>query len=326
MSDAVTREELKKQLDEFHESLIKGSEPVKATYPKDPKDQGDDVKDPKKKEKEETFQVSKLKQALIDAQPRIVTDAMLPFAFVSRFAEMYEELHKELSSELLESWGLDTLGGAVEKFHENHEAKWAYFWTAIGGLLVPLLAASLVIVLRKAILDGFRKLQALVFSGQAYALNEDQTRIQRQPLQNIRDREAQGAAVVLTDPPDPARLNDLKQALGQINRRIINFNKAVGKMKSAAALKRLAGGVEAVTKATDAANPTEIEKLADAIGKIGDAQDKFNPRDLPKPRTLQATADAAKDLATATGTLRTKLNEFAASVRTLDDVIGTATG
>ncbi|MET9950344.1 hypothetical protein ABZ135_02185 [Streptomyces sp. NPDC006339] len=255
-------------------------------------------KDPKKQPKEEPFLVTKLKATLIDESPKIVTDAMLPFNFVKRFAEMYEELQKEQSSELLEAFGLDGVGAAVEKFHEDHENRWNYFWSALSGIVVPLIIGGLVIVFRRLILDGFRWLQSKMFKGDVYALNETQTRIQRQPLQNVKDRELQGAAVVLTDPPDAARLNELKQALGDINRRIINFNKAVTKFPSPRTMAKTAEGVSKINDAITASNAEKIDKVAQAINsfdptKVPDARklDKLNKAvDKSKPATIRELA------------------------------------
>ncbi|MFF8804371.1 hypothetical protein [Streptomyces omiyaensis] len=292
---AKTIEDLSSEIAALKEALLYDQTTVLAKY-----DTDHQVKDPDKQPKDEVFWVSKIKSSLIDERPRIVTDAMLPFDFVPRFAEMYEELQKEKSTELLEAFGLDGIASAVEKFHEGHEARREYLAVAIAGILVPMAIGALVIVFRKAILTGFRELQyRLAPDSKAFALNDGQTWFQRMTKDQIKTREDAAAGVTAGDPPNPEDLGPLKQALGDINRRIINFNKAVAQMKTKGQLERLAKGVEAVTKATDLAKPTEIETLAAAIDKLGDAQDKFNPRDVPKPRPLKAAADAAQSLADA---------------------------
>ncbi|MEU3750507.1 MULTISPECIES: hypothetical protein [Streptomyces] len=266
--------------------------------------------------------ISKFKASLIEAEPRVLTERHLPSNFITKFDEMHQELKKELSSELIEAAGLDGLGAAVEKFHENNEEKWSYLGLAIAGILAPLAIGGLVIVFSKWMLELFRMVQSWVLPGRrVVTLNERQDGFQRLTRQQIRTREDAALGVTQVEPRNPAELEPLKEALGQLNRRIINFNKAIGKMKSKAQLEKLAKGVQAVTKATDDAKPTDIETLATAIGKLGAAQDTFDPKKLPKARGLASAATEAERLAKAGDAVKQAFDELKAAASQAEAVI-----
>ncbi|MFD9243564.1 hypothetical protein ACFV0D_16820 [Streptomyces sp. NPDC059556] len=314
---AETIADLSREIAALKEALYNSStSSVTAKYDGDHQE-----KDESKKPQEKSYPVSELKKALIDSQPKIVTDAMLPFEFIKRFAEMYEELQKEKSSELLEAFGLDGLGAAVEKFHEDHESKWSYFWSAIAGLLVPLMAGALILTISAAMLKLQRAIQAKLFGGRVVARNDEGTGFGLQSRTHVNNRENAAAGAVLTNPPDTTAINNLKQALGEVNQRIKDFNTAVSKMKSASALNKLAEGVDKLTKATDAAKPTDIETLATAIGKLGTAQDTFAPKKLPKAQTLSAAATQAERLAKAGGEVKTAFDNLKAAAQAAERVI-----
>ncbi|MFF8836024.1 hypothetical protein [Streptomyces sp. NPDC015130] len=340
----VTNAELQRQLTELHDSLIKGTAKVTVTYAKDPMDQLPGAKNPdgskldeEKLEKPQTIEgISKLKEALIAEAPRVVTDAMLPFDFVKRFADMYEELQKEPVTEYLEAMGLDGFAAAVEKNYEENKGWKAWLYSAIAGLFIPMLGAVIAIMFLTNFKTFQRGLQKLLFNvllgwvpklgpylrDKIIAMEPDSRFPKLQRAEDVRNREGGNlAGVTLTNPPDPATFDALKRALGDINRRIINFNKAVAKMKSKAQLDKLAAGVEAVTKATDAAKPTDIETLATAIGKLGTAQDTFDPKKLPKARGLASAATEAERLAKAGDAVKKAFDELKAAASQAEAVI-----
>ncbi|AJF66768.1 hypothetical protein [Streptomyces vietnamensis] len=278
-------------------------------------------------------------------------DNLIVPEFKTKFEEMYQELHKELSSELLESWGLDTIGGAVEKFHEDHEHKWAYFWTAIGGILVPLLVASLAIVFRRLLLEGFRKLQ-IGLTGKAVVLNENQTRFERLTRDQLRDRENNAGGGIASIPQD-ANFDNLRTQLQQLNPELLKFNnrapaftQAFRKLpsdskatKAASAIKKIADaitgvdhsqmqpvaeGVNKINNAMRHADPKKVEKVAKATDKLKSAMLGFTPTKIPEGAKLEASARGMDSLTTATGTLRTKFNELRQTVRSLDQELGAA--
>ncbi|MGW8768237.1 hypothetical protein ACWGN5_37820 [Streptomyces sp. NPDC055815] len=289
-----------------------------------------------KKGKTETFKVSDLKAALISEEPKVVTTALLPFKFTERFASIYEELQKERWTEYLEGLGLDGFAAAFEKQKEG-EADWKNWLTAaIGGLFIPMVGAVIALMFLTNFKNFQRGLQKILFNwvlgwiprlgpylrNKILAMEPDGRFPRLQPAQTVRDREAGNVpGATAATPPDPSTFDALKRALGDINRRIINFNKAVGKMKSKAQLDKLAKGVEAVTKATDAAKPTDIETLATAIGTLATSQRNFDPKKLPKPRTLANAAKEAERLAKAGDDVKTAFDNLKAAAQAAERVI-----
>ncbi|CAM5455029.1 hypothetical protein [Streptomyces tanashiensis] len=298
---AETIADLSKEIASLRDALLKDR--VDNSDPKNPK-----------------TQVSELKEHLVQQAPKLMTEDFFKAQFApyfKKFDDMHQELVKAKKTEWMEAAGLGSFAAAVEKFHED-SAWWpVYLVSGFLSLAVPAFLIALALNLK----DMQRKIQGGIFNflgrkwpslrGQILASVEGGLLPRRQNAQTVRDREGGNlAGVTLTNPPDPATFDALRQALGNVNRRIINFNKAVAKMKSKAQLDKLATGVEAITRATDAAKPTDIETLAKAIDKLGDAQDKFNPRDIPKPRPLLATADAAKTLAEAGETVTQRFQKL----------------
>ncbi|MFB6621466.1 hypothetical protein ACFCWD_31305 [Streptomyces sp. NPDC056374] len=296
---------LKEALYLYHESL------VTVKYDTDHQE-----KDPAKQAKDETFMVSKLKASLIDEQPRIVTDAMLPFEFVKRFAEMYEELQKEKSSELFEAFGLDGVGAAIEKYYEGHEARLQYAIVAALGLIVPLAIGALLVVFQRKALEIFRGIQ-LGITGRAVVTNENQNGFERLTRQEITDREANAGGGMASIPRD-ADFNPLRLQLEALNPHLRDFNTLAGPFKTkfkdlpkASVMAAAADGVDKINTAVAAANPTQIELVAKAIVKLVDSVKDYNPKKIPDPKkldklnTAMAGADPAKirEVASATGKL-----------------------
>lgn len=299
--------------------------------------QGDhEGSDAEKKGRSVTTHLSDLKRALIAVDPKIVTENMLPVHFAERFKTVYEELQKEPWTEYLEAMGLDGFAAAYEKQKEGESAWKDWLLSAITGVFIPMLGAVLALMFLTNFKLFQRFLQKVLFNwvlgwipklgpylrDKIFAMEPDSRFPKLQPAQEVKDREAAaGAGVTLTNPPDPTTFNALRQALGDINRRIINFNKAVAKMKSKAQLDKLATGVEAVTKATDAAKPTDIETLATAIGKLASSQENFNPRKLPKARGLASAATEAERLAKAGDAVKLAFENLKAAAQSAERVI-----
>ncbi|MEU6165426.1 hypothetical protein [Streptomyces tanashiensis] len=287
---AETIADLSKEITSLRDALLKDR--VDNSDPKNPK-----------------TQVSELKEHLVQQAPKLMTEDFFTAQFApyfKKFDDMHQELVKAKKTEWMEAAGLGSFAAAVEKFHED-SAWWpAYLVSGFLSLAVPALLIALALNLK----EFQRTIQGGIFNflgrwwpslrGQILASVEGSLIPRPQNGQTVRDREgANLAGVTLTNPPDPATFDALKRALGDINRRIINFNKAVAKMKSKAQLEKLALGVEKITKAVDLAKPDDIEKVAAAIDKLGDAQDKFDPKKLPKARGLASAATEAERLARA---------------------------
>ncbi|MFE2555226.1 hypothetical protein ACFXGT_04215 [Streptomyces sp. NPDC059352] len=245
--------------------------------------------------------------------------------------EKIEDIHKEVVkapiTEWLEAAGLDGIAAGVEKIAEGTDWKTylPYFAFAIGGFLLPLLGIMFLANFKEWQRNTQQWIARVILrrgdNPNIIAMSDNGRRPDILPRGHVEGREGAAGQAILTNPPAASTFDELKQALGQINRRIINFNKAVAKMKSAAALKKLAGGVEAVTKATDAANPTEIETLAKAIDKLGDAQDKFDPKKLPKARGLASAATEAERLAKAGDAVKLAFDNLKAAAQAAERVI-----
>ncbi|MGW2202196.1 hypothetical protein [Streptomyces sp. NPDC001774] len=345
MADTIP--ELSKELSTLRDILLSKTktENVTVTY----------AKEKEEDQKPQTFSVSEFKHALIEQSPRIVTDSLLPYDFAKRFAEMHEELIKAPWSEWMEAAGLDGFAAAVEKISEGKD-----FWTvlpyAIGafvGLAVPALAVYLGGKFNQFSRD-FR--EAISRDGliRGYDANGDLTRQNRQDIE-ARERRVANGGTSLADIPETANFDNLRNQLTTLNPHLEKFNdlapafirefrklpseskatKAANGVKKIAeavaqvehtTMQPVATGIGAIKDAVATADPRKITKVAQAVGKLKGAMDGFEPTRLPDATNIQGSADAMKNLARETGTLRTKLREFASTVRTLDDVIGTATG
>ncbi|MEU6882002.1 hypothetical protein [Streptomyces sp. NPDC046712] len=264
-----------------------------------------------------------LKSELIGTEPKVVTEGFLkqqlPEKFIERFKEMYDELHKEKSSELLEAAGLEGLGAAVEKFHEGNENKGEYLAAAIAGILVPLAIGALILTFQAQALKISRAVQAFIFRrDRIIARNDEGTGFGIQTRDHVTRREAAAGGGTLANPPDPATLEPLKRALGDINRRIINFNKAVAKFPSARSMTKTAGGVQKINDAVTASNPEKIDKVAQGAVKLVEAVKDYDPKKVPDPRKLEklnaamasANPTKIKEVATATGKLASAQRHF----------------
>ncbi|MFI8827094.1 hypothetical protein [Streptomyces sp. NPDC053431] len=314
----VTNEELSKQLNDLHERLTKGDIEVTVTYPKDPMDQFDSVKDPAKKENPETFKVSEFKNALIKNQPRVVTDDMLPYNFVTRFAEMYEELQKEPWTEYLEAMGLDGFAAAHEKFYEKN-ADWKdWLYSAIAGLFIPMVGGVIALLFISNFTNLQRMIQGALFNlasiisrgriprGLILALNEGQTipRPQNRAVVEAREQARTAGLAGLGNVPDPTTLEPLRLKLVELNGQIGPFNAEVRKLPSARSITKTAGAIEKLKNAINGINNNKIKKVADAINKF----DSTNMPDVGKIQKLnkavgKSDPDKIRDLAKSIGKL-----------------------
>ncbi|WP_225802501.1 hypothetical protein [Streptomyces sp. NK15101] len=243
--------------------------------------------------------------------------------FKTKFEEMYQELHKEKSSELLEAFGLDGLGAAVEKFHEGHEAKVEYLLAAVSGIAVPMIIGGLVIAFRRIILEGFRAVQ-IALTGKAFVLNENQNGFERLTRDQIREREANAGGGIASIPRD-ANFDALRGQLEAINPHLREFNTQAGPFKTAfrqmpkaSAMVKTADGITRIKNAITGAVPTDITALAKALGKLTGAVKHHDPKKMPDPRKIEklnlAMADADPDkitaVAKATGKLASAQRHF----------------
>lgn len=324
---AETIDSLGFEIRELKAALLYYSTTVTATYDTDHQDK-------EKKPKEEVFAVSELKADLIEGRPKIVTDAMLPFDFIPRFAEMYEELQKEKSSELFEAFGLDGVGAAVEKYHEGHEARLQYALAAAFGIFVPLAIGALVIVFRRLILEQYRNLQLWATgrkdpsnpdskrsdTGKAYVLKENMRGFERLTKAQIAERE-QAAGGGMASIPRNADFGPLREQLTALNPHLETFNKHAPdfvsnfkKLPSESRATKAGKGVKAVAEAIAPVNPQSMVLVARGMGKITGAVKNSDPK-----KTRQY-ADAIGKIATAVGRVNDeKVKETATAIGKLKD-------
>ncbi|MCY0941560.1 hypothetical protein [Streptomyces antarcticus] len=306
---AETIGEVSEQLRELKASLLHYNWAVTAKYDTDHQE-----KDPDKQPKTEVFPVTELKMSLISFSPKVVTDDLLPFDFVKRFAEMYEELQKEPLSEFFEAGGLDGIGAAVEKWYEGHEAKWEYTLYAALGLIVPLAIGGAVIWLKRAVLEAVRDAQ-FAATGRAATLNPDTNRWERQTRDQITTRE-QAAGGGMASIPRDADFGPLRAQLEALNPRLAAFNRYAPdfisnfkKLPSESRAIKAGEGVKAVSGAITGINHQAMVSVARGMSKITGAVNNSNPK---KTRDY---AGAIGKLASAIG--RLKIDDVRAATQAL---------
>ncbi|MFE0649156.1 hypothetical protein ACFVZH_11255 [Streptomyces sp. NPDC059534] len=275
--------------------------------------------------------------------------------------DMHQELTKAKKTELLEGMGLDGFAAALEKYYEKSEYWGYYLGAAVASFLVPVVGLMMLTnftnfqrTLQGAFFNLIDKIPGVNTRGRILAVNDGNTFPRLQNAQAVRAREEAAAGGLAAIPRDanygPLRyqLQLLIPQLEKFNLHAPDFVSNFRKMPSAAKLTKTAEGVDkigkAVTDAPDApvmaqvakslgkitgavkhANPGHITKVAKATAKLKLAVDGLDPSRIPKAAPLQGAADAARNLATNTGTLAGKLRELARTVGSLNDELGGAT-
>ncbi|MFF5787705.1 hypothetical protein ACFY8P_22400 [Streptomyces sp. NPDC012693] len=314
-----TDDNIAKDISDLRAALLDGTVPIKVQ----PQGNYESDKQEERTPKPVDSTVSALKQALIEGNPKLVTDNMLPYQFVSRFEEMHKELKKELSTELWEAAGFDTIGAAVEKSAEKSEEAGKYWVAAFASLLIPAILAGIGLVLltrftavqrviQGAILNGISRLsRGRVARDLILAKNDNGDGYAFQNKNDVKRREdAAAAGVPLADLPDEQKLRDLKQAIGNVTTKIKNFNTEVRKLPNARSLDKTATAVGKVNTAITAAVPTRIGATAEKLEKLAAAVEKYNEHSLDTKALDKANKAVGKsdpikvaDLAKATGKL-----------------------
>ncbi|MFE5594533.1 hypothetical protein [Streptomyces sp. NPDC056549] len=189
-----------------------------------------------------------------------------------------------------------------------------------------------------------------------YDENGDVRLQSRQDIE-ARERRVANGGTSLADLPssaDTARIGPLREQLDKLNKELLRFNNRApaflqsfrklppeGKAtKAANAIKKIADaitgidhgqmqpvaeGVNKINNAMRNADPRKVTKVARATDKLKAAMVGFDATKIPKSSDLGPAATKMGELATATGTLRTKLREFASTVRDLDSALGAPT-
>ncbi|MFB7941554.1 hypothetical protein [Streptomyces sp. NPDC056049] len=258
---------------------------------------------------------SLLKKHLIEAAPKIATEAYLADT-VAKIKDIHTEVTKAKKTEWLEAMGLDGFAAALEKFHEGNKWWPAYLLAGFVGLAVPAFIAILALNL-KVLQRGVQKFVSKLFTGRetVLATSPGGRGIRPQDATTVEGREANGATGTATDPPDPATLEPLYQKLGQVNRRLLVFNKSIKRMVSPRELGKIATAIEKVNKAVGASKPESIDTLVTKVGDIKTAMEDFKPGKIPQD--LQNTRTETRNLGSTVDELRAsfrKLKEEASRV------------
>ncbi|MFE5631176.1 hypothetical protein ACFQ69_13170 [Streptomyces sp. NPDC056470] len=258
--------------------------------------------------------ISQFKAALIEAEPKILTERQLPMNFITKIDDMHKELKKDALTEWAEAAGLDGFAATWEKFKEGEN--WVpYLISAFVGLAVP----AFLLILATNLKESQRDLQQLFTRflpgsrrNQILATNDSGRGIGWHTRDHVDRREAGAVAGLssLTDLPDPARLRPLQDALGAVNTRIAKFNTEVRKLPSARSLTKIAAAVEKVNTAITAAVPTKMASVAEKLVKIAEGVEKYNEHRLDTKALEKANKAVEKsnptkirELAKATGKL-----------------------
>ncbi|MFV6027144.1 hypothetical protein [Streptomyces sp. NPDC056264] len=121
--------------------------------------------------------------------------------------------------------------------------------------------------------------------------------------------------------PTPDSLEALRSKLALVNPLLDTFNKEIRKVPKASDLAKTATGIGKVNTVVTNAKPTDIEKVAEATGKLVAAQSGFDPKKLPKARGLAAAATQAERLAKAGGEVKTAFDNLKAAAQAAERVI-----
>ncbi|MEU7038070.1 hypothetical protein ABZ958_30945 [Streptomyces sp. NPDC046237] len=265
--------------------------------------------------------------------------------------DIHEEVSKAVSTEFLEGMGLDGFAAALEKLWEGKNIV-PYVVSALLGLLVPAIGVYLAGKLNQI----SRDIQQVRNPDRQILATDENGDIRPQNRDDVerRERRIANGGTSLADIPETANFDNLRNQLTTLNPHLEKFNdlapafirefrklpseskatKAASGVKKIAeavaqveptTMQPVATGIGKIKDAVATADPRKITKVAQAVGKLQTAMDGFEPNRLPDATRIQSSADAMKNLTRETGNLRTKLREFASTVQTLDQAIGTAT-
>ncbi|MER7955427.1 hypothetical protein [Streptomyces sp. NPDC096030] len=286
---ADTIEGLSQEIARLKDDLLKGTITIKYKVP--------DKTDPDKTV-DKTAEISQLKNSLIEVSPKILTqESAAPF--IKKIEDIHEEAVKAPLTEWLEAAGLDGIAAGVEKIAEGKSLGtwWPYFAAAFVGLAIPAIG----LLLAAKFTDWSRALQAKIFSGQAYARNEQGT-WSRQDVQAVNDREARvfnGGGIGTLPSEDSLRgireeLQKLIDKITVFNRKAPSFRNKFNKLPSARALAKTATAVEKVGKAVDGVNLETLSSVTTKTEALKDVMSNFAPNKIPND--LRAATRAAEGL------------------------------
>ncbi|MFC9591728.1 hypothetical protein ACFTUC_18300 [Streptomyces sp. NPDC056944] len=261
-----------------------------------------------------------------------------------------EEAAKAPWEEWMETVGLGTLAEIIKSSLEGGiVGALGAIGTALAVIIVPVLLATL----GAFIVSKIQTWHAGRNGGFTYAPDQEGV-LRRQRLTDIQAQQNGGGGSLLDQIPADANFDNLRAQLQLLNPELLKFNNRApsfiqsfrklppeGKAtKAANAIKKIADaitgidhgqmqpvaeGVNKINNAMRNADPRKVTKVARATDKLKAAMVGFDATKIPKSSDLGPAATKMGELATATGTLRTKLREFASTVRDLDSALGAPT-
>ncbi|MFD3570137.1 hypothetical protein [Streptomyces sp. NPDC058667] len=283
------------------------------------------------------------------------------FAYLkAKIDDIHKEVVKNPVTEYWEAAGFDGIAAGIEKLYEGEGLGTAInYWLSNGaGAFAAIIIGGIGVYLAGKLTNIQRNIQKLVSRDgliRAYDADGNATRQSRTDVEARERRVANGGTSMadLPSSPDIARVGPLTEALEKLNEQVLKFNnrstaffqafrklpteakadkaaKAVKRIADAAAginhaqLQPVAEGVNKINNSMRNADPRKVEKVAKATEKLKAAMVGFNPANIPKAGVIRDTDTAMTNLATATGTLRTRFIELRGTVQSLDQQLGGA--
>ncbi|KAA6219137.1 hypothetical protein [Streptomyces filamentosus] len=309
--------------------------------------------DPKSTKKDPKPELpSLLKHHLINVDQKVTTQDFITKHFaeaLKQIKDIHTEATKNQWTEFAEATPI--AGGfvaALEKFFENREdpaVKWErWLYAALAGaaivVLLPFFKGLAVNLSRTA--QTFRP--GGDNSPEARAGRRIMTRNpdggwMRETLGAVNQREARvwaggtSLADLVGNPANAQNAETLTRALEGLNPQVEIFNRhapsfldSFKRLPRESKATKAANAVGTMREAVKQVNVRKLVKLAEGLERLNTALGEFHPTKLPKEGDIAGTATAMNNLASETGTLRTKFQELQGTIRSLDQQIGTATG
>ncbi len=252
------------------------------------------------------------------AVSKLVTETFLSSELTKQLAplikdikDIHQEVVNPLKVELLQQLGMDHLAAAVKKVTEGNPAAWLYFAGAVGGILVPIIGAAMLLSATNVVSNWARN--RMEGSGEPgnrrriLARDENQElRLQNRTDVEQRERNVNGAGSI-ANLPSAASLEPLRAKLAEMTPVIQAFNKEVAKLPNGREITRIASALGKLDQASRAVDPHILKDVAGGIRSVKGALKNFNPSLIPKSGEMKSAAGAARTLNSAVRPLATSL-------------------
>ncbi|MEV7835119.1 hypothetical protein AB0P12_31515 [Streptomyces subrutilus] len=223
--------------------------------------------------------------------------------------DIHQEVVNPLKVELLQQLGMDHLAAAVKKVTEGNPAAWLYFAGAVGGILVPIIGAALLLSAGN-VLSGWFRNRMEASTGRILARDENQElRLQNRATVEQRERNVNGAGSI-ANLPSAASLEPLRAKLAEMTPVIDAFNKEAKKLPTGREISQISTALGKLDRAIRQVDAGVLRDTASGIRSLKGALKNFEPDRIPKAGPLKQTARASRDLSTATRDLAIRFREL----------------